>query len=98
MSVSRDDVKRIAELSCLSFGEQELEPFTEHFQEILDYIEQLRAVPTDAVEPMAHALMQEVPLTPMRDDEVAESLEPTRAVREAPDQSDNQFLVPKVIE
>ncbi len=96
--ITTKDVERIAELAHLRFSEEELTPFTEHFQEILDYFVQLESVETDHVEPMSHALQQSEPETPMREDTVGESLEAELAVREAPDADDAQFRVPKVIE
>ena len=98
MPITKKDVERIAELAHLQFSDEELEPFTVHFQEILDYITALESVNTDDIEPMNHALLQPKPETPMRDDVVGESLEPALAVREAPDSEENQFRVPKVIE
>ena len=96
MAVSIDEVKKIAALSKLRYEAAELDTFVAHFQEILDYFAQLNSVSTDAVAPTYHAL--EVSGTPYRADETHESLPRAAAVANAPEESDCQFRVPKVIE
>ena len=98
MIVTTKEVKKIAELAHLEFSSEELKPFIEHFEEILEYFRQLEAVSTDGVEPMNYALQQSEPVTPMREDVIGRSFSPERAVREAPDAVDQQFRVPRVIE
>jgi len=96
MAVSIDEVKKIAALAKLQYDAAELDSFVAHFQEILDYFAQLSSVPTDEVPPTYHAL--EVLGTPYRQDETRQSLPREAAVANAPEQSDYQFRVPKVIE
>lgn len=97
MPVSKDDVKRIAQLSKLTYSDTEMEDFVRHFQEILDYFEQLKLVPTHDVEPTYHAL-EGSEGTPVREDQTRPSLGGSLAVANAPRQADCQFRVPKVIE
>jgi len=96
MAVSIDEVKKIAALAKLQYDESELDRFVTHFQEILDYFAQLSSVRTDDVPPTYHAL--EVSGTPYREDETRDSLPREAAVANAPEPSDYQFRVPKVIE
>lgn len=98
MPVTEKEVERIADLANLEFEPKELGLFAQRFQEILDYFNQLETVPTDDVEPMYHALLQEEVATPSRSDEVGASLSAEAALREAPDAVDNQFRVPRVID
>jgi aspartyl-tRNA(Asn)/glutamyl-tRNA(Gln) amidotransferase subunit C len=97
VAVSIDDVKKIATLSKLRYDDAELDSFVPQFQGILDYFAQLSSVPTDDVKPTYHAL-EGVSGTPFRSDQAQASLSAEAAVANAPEQSDCQFRVPKVIE
>ena len=98
MPISRAEVVKIAELSKLHFSEDELDTFTAHFQHILDYIEQLKQVDVEGVEPTSH-----VSLTPdferhlFREDEVKKSLPVEESLANAPDPGEGHFRVPKVL-
>jgi len=98
MGIKTKEVERIAELAHLELTPEELEPFVKHFQEILDYFQQLKEVETEGVHSMNHALQQLRKETRMREDTVGESFSSETAVREAPSASEGQFRVPKVIE
>ena len=64
------EVLKIAELAKLHFSESDLEDFTAQFQHILDYIEKLKGVDIEGVEPTSHAALADVPASrscaPMR--------------------------------
>ncbi len=64
-------VRDIAHLARLELNETELESMARQLGAIVDYVAQLQQVPTDGVEPLAHAL----PVSNVfRDDEPAPSL------------------------
>ena len=98
MPIDRSEVLRIAELAKLHFDEQDLDIFTAQFQRILDYIEQLKQVNVEGVEPTSH-----VSLTPdfekhlFREDAVKASLPVEESLANAPDRGNNHFRVPKVL-
>lgn len=98
MSVTRQEILRIAELAKLRFEQEELEAFTAQFQRILGYIEKLREVPIEGVEDAAH-----VPASGdsaghmLREDRVTPSLAVGEALGNAPDSGRGHFKVPKVI-
>ena len=96
--MTRDEVRRIAELARLEFDEPELDRFVPGFEQILQYFEQLGAVDTGDVAPTYHALRARELSTPMRDDQCEESLPVDEALAEAPDARDGHFRVPRVIE
>ena len=98
MSVSVEEVEKIAELSKLAFAPPELDRFVLQFQAILRYFAQLEGVSTEGVEPRYHALQQEQPETPMREDVAKPSFSPEVALANAPDPADQHFRVPRVIE
>jgi aspartyl-tRNA(Asn)/glutamyl-tRNA(Gln) amidotransferase subunit C len=94
---SIDEVRKIADLSKLTYSPDELERFVPHFREILDYFAHLNSAPTDAIQPTYHAL-EAFSGTPFRTDETRPSLARSDAVSNAPQEVDCQFRVPKVIE
>ena len=54
--VTKEDVKYIAALSRLTVPENELEKFTEQFNQILDYADKLQKLDTKGIEPTANVL------------------------------------------
>lgn len=95
MSLSSDDIHKIAHLARLAIDEAEIAPLQRDLSNILDLVEQMQAVDTSQVEPMAHPL--EMPQR-LRPDEVTETNQRERYLRNAPAAENGLFLVPKVIE
>jgi aspartyl-tRNA(Asn)/glutamyl-tRNA(Gln) amidotransferase subunit C len=88
-------VRHIAKLARLSLTEDEVQQFAGQLAEILAYVEQLRQVPTDGVEPLAHPL----PVTNvLRDDEPRPSLGCDEALGNAPQRQAGFFKVPPVLD
>jgi aspartyl-tRNA(Asn)/glutamyl-tRNA(Gln) amidotransferase subunit C len=93
--ISRADVEHVARLARLSLCEAELERMREQLSAILQYIDKLRALDTDSVEPTAHA----VPLVNvMREDEVEPCFPRDEMLANAPDRAGEFFRVPRIIE
>ena len=93
--ISRADVEHVARLARLSLDDAELERMREQLTSILQYIDKLRALDTDAVEPTAHA----VPLVNvMREDEVDPCFPREEMLANAPDRAGEFFRVPRIIE
>jgi aspartyl-tRNA(Asn)/glutamyl-tRNA(Gln) amidotransferase subunit C len=98
VAISRDEVLKIAELARLEFSGDELEAFTARFQGMLDYIEQLKQVDVEAIEPTSHvSLTKEYEKHLFREDEVKPSLPVEESLANAPDPGSGHFRVPKVI-
>lgn len=95
MPLSLDDVRRIAHLARVEVTAGELLAVQQQLNGILGLVEQLQAVATAGIEPMAHA--QNVTLR-LRDDAVTEPdrRELFRSI--APAVEAGLYLVPKVIE
>ena len=94
MSVSLEEVERIASLAKLSFSTEEMQIFVEQFNQILRYIEKLAELDTADVPPTTHTLtLQNV----MREDVVCPWLSQEQALINAPQQKNGFFSVPKVI-
>jgi aspartyl-tRNA(Asn)/glutamyl-tRNA(Gln) amidotransferase subunit C len=93
--LSRDDVQRIAELARIEVPEAGLAALQQSLNGIFGLIEQMRAVDTAGVEPMAHA----IDLTQrLREDRVTETDQHDLFQAAAPQVEDGLYLVPKVIE
>ena len=95
MTLTPDDVRRIASLARIEIGPGEVAAVHAKLEAIFDLINALRAVDTTAVEPMAHA--QDVSL-PLREDVVTEPDRHALYQAVAPAVEDGLYLVPKVIE
>jgi len=95
MSLSLDDVRRIAHLARIEVTDAEVAAVRGELNGILGLIEQLQAADTRGIEPMSHA--RDVVLR-LRDDAVTE-VDQHRAFQAiAPQVEADLYLVPKVIE
>lgn len=102
MSITQQDVNRIAQLAGLALTPEKTESIQSDFSDILGLIEQLQSVDTDGVAPMAHPLCghQDVVLR-LRDDAARPTATPDERdalMANAPATADGLFLVPTVIE
>ena len=95
MSLSLDDVRRIAALARIEVTDDELVPVQEKLNGILGLIDEMQAVDTTGVEPMAHALDLAQRL---RADRVTETDHRAAFQAIAPQTEAGLYLVPKVIE
>lgn len=95
MSLGPDEVKNIAHLARLNIDESDIEPMAKNLSSILDLVEQMNAVDTSDVTPMAHPqdLTQR-----LRADEVLEENQREHFQKIAPQTENGLYLVPKVIE
>jgi aspartyl-tRNA(Asn)/glutamyl-tRNA(Gln) amidotransferase subunit C len=93
MSLTIDEVHKVADLARLELTDAELDVMARQLSAIVDYINQLQQVNTDGVEPLAHALdVHDV----FRADEPAPSLPPDEALANAPARKGNFYRVPPV--
>lgn len=95
MALTLADVARIAHLARLEIDAAEAAAVHRKLESIFSLIDELNAVDTTGVEPMAHA--QEVPM-PLRDDAVTEADQHALFQSVAPAVEDSLYLVPRVIE
>jgi aspartyl-tRNA(Asn)/glutamyl-tRNA(Gln) amidotransferase subunit C len=94
-----EDVKRIAHLSHLSLSEDEAKATLAQLQKVFHLVEQMQAVNTDGIEPLAHPIEQIMAIAqPLREDVVTEHDQRDAFLKNAPAEHDGLFLVPKVIE
>ena len=95
MSLSLADVQRIALLARIDIDNAQAEAVRTKLESIFHMIDELNAIDTRGVVPMAHA--QDVTL-PLRDDVVTETDRHELFQRVAPAVERELYLVPKVIE
>ena len=95
MSLSDDQIRRIASLARIAIGDEESAQVRDRLNRVLGLIDQLQAVDTAGIEPMSHALDL---VQPLRPDAVTESDQRARFQAGAPAVRDGHYLVPKVIE
>ncbi len=95
MSLSLDDVSRIARLARIEISTAEAEQTCGQLNNILAFVAQLQAVDTDGIEPMAHAVDV---VQRLRPDAVTEADRRDVFQAIAPETEAGLYLVPKVIE
>ena len=95
MPLQKDDVENIAHLARIAINEEDIPAYSENLSNILQLVEQMNAVDTSGISPMAHPLDVSQRL---RADEVTESDHRDDYQKNAPLVEDGLFLVPKVIE
>ena len=95
MSLTNEQVGRIARLARLAISETEIDATRKKLDGIFGLIEQMQAVDTTGIEPMSHP--QEL-ATRLRDDVVTESDRRAAFQAVAPQTDAGLYLVPKVIE
>lgn len=95
MSLTLDQVQKVATLGRLDLSGPDLAVMQQQLDAILSYVDQLQQLNTDGVEPLAHPL----PVSNVfRDDEPTPSLPPDAALANAPARVGDYFAVPAVFD
>jgi aspartyl-tRNA(Asn)/glutamyl-tRNA(Gln) amidotransferase subunit C len=90
-----EEVRKVARLGRLDLSDEDLAVMAKQLSAILGYVDQLKELNTDGVEPMAHPLpVQNV----FRPDELRPSLTVDEALRNAPSRSGDFFAVPAILD
>jgi aspartyl-tRNA(Asn)/glutamyl-tRNA(Gln) amidotransferase subunit C len=99
MSLTLQDIGRIAHLARLELDEPQAQRMLTRLNGFFDIVAQMQAVDTTGVEPLAHptAVIDHVALR-LRDDVVSEPNQREANQRSAPAVERGLFLVPKVID
>lgn len=95
MSAPHLDVRYVADLVRLRLSEEEIAEFQPQLDHVLSYIEQLREVDVDGIEPTAHAFPV---YNVFRPDVPRDFFTQEEATANAPHSGSGLFLVPKVVE
>jgi len=95
MAVDTQTVEKLAELARIAISAETIDEVSSRLGEVLQLVDQLQAVHTEGVEPMAHPL-DEVQV--LRADEVTEPDRREAFLALAPQSEEGLYLVPKVID
>lgn len=95
MAVDRNTVRRIATLSRLALADDRVDHMVGELNGILTWVEQLKEVDVEGVEPMTSAVEQNLK---MREDVVTNGGHADALMVNAPGGEDHFFVVPKVVE
>ncbi len=95
MSISRDEIEKIANLACIKLSEDEKELYQNEVSKILTWIHQLEKLNTDHVEPVYNIASHNQPLRP---DTINQTNNSEQIFSNAPSEKYNYYVVPKVIE
>lgn len=95
MKISREEILHIAELSRLSFTDEELDELGEQLGNVLERFRQLDAVDVSDVPPTAHILDF---VNVLREDEARSPMSKEELLKNAPESDGSAYIVPRVLE
>ena len=95
MKIDKSTVERLAKLSKLEFSEQEKMEMVEDFKKMVGFVDKLKEVDTEGVEPLIY--INEDVTNVMREDEVKDMLSVEDALKNAPEKDSSYVKVPKVL-
>lgn len=95
MSLDKATVARVASLARIRVPDDELDALVGELNQIVGWVEQLNAVDTTGIEPMARVVNMKMA---MRDDVVSDGARADAVLANGPERADAFFTVPKVVE
>lgn len=95
MQITKELVEYVAELSRIKLDEQSAVKMEKELGAIVEYMEVLKKIDTDNIEPLSHVFNI---TNVMRDDEIAESYDREDILKNAPEHTDETVVVPKTVE
>ena len=95
MTLSKDEVRKVALLARLELDESEIEKQAEHLNNLLDQFEKLQELDVEGIVPTSHSMPV---YNVFREDEVHPSLSQSDTLANAPESRDGFFIVPRIIE
>ena len=95
MSIDLKTIKHISKLSRISVSEQKAEKLVNDLNSIFDFIEKLNELKTDNVKPLTSIAETTLKL---RTDEVKSKNLRNEIIKNSPQENEDYFVVPKVIE
>jgi len=94
VKISREQIVHVAKLARLHLDDAAVELYTKQLGDILTYMDTLNRLDTTGVAPTSHAIFIN---NAFRDDEVKPSIPVERALTNAPESEQGNFVVPKVV-
>ena len=95
MSLDKEKIKHVAKLARISVNDAKVDSLTKDLNSIFKFIEQLNELDTNKVEPLTSILNQSLR---SRKDEINDGKIKEKVLKNSPKDSDEFFVVPKVVE
>jgi len=95
MKITKEEVLHVAHLARLDIDEGSIDALAGQVGKILEYVDMLSRVNTDGVKPTTHAISL---TNAFREDSEIVHMDREKALVNAPDKQDGNFVVPRVIE
>ena len=95
MSIDNQTVRKVSKLAKIKINEKEETKLIEELNNILGWVDELKKVDTDQIEPMLSVFNESMV---MRKDEVSSETSEELVLKNAPKSKSGFFVVPKVVE
>ncbi len=92
--VNKEEIKHIADLSMLNLSEEEIQKFTAHMQDIVEFANKVNSLDTEGVTESAFALDT---FNVFRKDEVRESFDREELLQNAPSSNGEAYSLPSMM-
>lgn len=94
MSISVDEVSKVAGLARLNLEPDKVKQFSAQFNDILGYMQKLNKLDTSGVEPLYSPVSHG---TVFRDDEIQKEYSREELLSNAPETDGGYFIVPRIV-
>ena len=95
MSIDNQTVRKVSKLAKIKINEKEESKLIEELNNILGWVDELKKVDTEQIEPMLSVFNESMV---MRKDEVSSATSDELVLKNAPESKSGFFVVPKVVE
>ena len=95
MSIDNSTVKKVAKLARIEINEEEETTLITELNNILGWVDELKQVNTDSVEPMLSVFNESMQ---MREDKAESNFDNSQILGTSPESNSGFFVVPKVVE
>ena len=94
MEISKEEILHIAKLASLKIKEEEIEEYRKNLADILNFAKTINSIDTEGLEETNGATTN---INFLREDEVKDFEDKESLMQNAPDQENNMFKIPKVL-
>ena len=94
MEITLDEIKRLEKLSALSSSEEKLKSLLKDFEQIAQFVEQVKEADID--QEMEYTRVLDI--SELRSDEIVPSMPQDEVLFNAPEKGEGAFVVPKVVD
>ena len=95
MSIDKDTVKHISKLARISLDENKISSLSKDLSSIMKFIEKLNELNTDKITPLTSIISASLK---SRDDDVKDGNIRDQILKNSPEENEEFFVVPKVLE